>query len=119
MPWTSPIDVAEVAVEELTELRPINTIRYIVSEELTGPEVAKIIGEAIQMPELKWEEISNEELIKKFRAAGMKADIAQSIGEMNAALGSGLMMEDYVKNKHRQMGRVKLKEFAKEFAKMI
>ncbi|MGO1721475.1 MAG: NmrA family NAD(P)-binding protein [Sphingobacterium sp.] len=119
MPWTSPIDVAEAGVEEITGLQSGKTIRYVASEELTGDEVAKIIGKAIQMPELKWEMISNQQQIDKFSAAGMDAEVAESVGEMYAALGSGLMIEDYIKNKPQKIGRVKLKEFAKEFAKMI
>jgi len=116
MPWTSPIDVAEAAAEELIGLRSGKTIRYVFSEELTGAEIAKIIGKAIQMPELKWEVISNEQLINSFRAAGMKTTIAESVGEMYAALDSGLMMEDYINNKP-QIGRVRLKDFAEDFAK--
>lgn len=117
MPWTSPIDVADAAAEELTELYNHKKIRYVASEELTGDEVAKIIGKAINIPDLKWEIINSEQLVNKFKSAGMKAEIAEGVGEMYAALGSGLMIEDYIKNRPRQLGQVKLKEFAEEFAK--
>ena len=46
-PWVSPLDIATTIAEEI-EL-PFNgrTVRYIASEELTGKEVAKILGDAI------------------------------------------------------------------------
>lgn len=119
MPWTSPIDVAEAAVEELIGFSSGKTIRYVFSEELTGAEVAEIIGKAIELPKLTWEVISNQELINQFKAAGMKTTVAESLGEMYAALDSGLMIEDYIKNKPQKEGRVKLKDFAEDFAKKV
>ncbi|GAA4795170.1 NmrA family NAD(P)-binding protein [Olivibacter ginsenosidimutans] len=116
MPWTSPIDLAAAVAEELSERHTTKAFRYMASDELTGDEVAEIIGRAINMPHLKWQMISNEEAIHKFKSAGMRAAMAAEVAEMYAALESGLMHEDFEKNKPQQMGNVKFKDFAQEFA---
>jgi len=46
---------------------------------------------------------------------GVPAGIAAGLVEMNASMHKGELFADYFKNKPR-LGKVKLKEFAKEFA---
>ncbi|QNL47889.1 NmrA family NAD(P)-binding protein [Olivibacter sp. SDN3] len=115
IPWTSPKDIAEVALEEFTQIHQTRNIRYIASEELTGSEVAQIIGNVIGVPALKWKIISEQEMMDKLKAAGMNNPVAKELTEMYAALNSGLMTEDYMKNKI-ELGKTKLADFAKEFA---
>ena len=47
---------------------------------------------------------------------GMKPEIANGMTEMYSAINSGLLYQDYVNNKPTAMGRVKVADFAKEFA---
>ncbi len=48
-------------------------------------------------------------------AAGMNPQVAKGFVEMQASQGSGVLYEDY--NRHRPvLGKVKLNDFAKEFA---
>lgn len=117
MPWASPIAVAEAVAEELTQIFTGRNNRYVVSEELTGDEVAAVLGKAIEKPDLIWQQISDEELENKLKSAGVNSIVAAELTEMYAALGSGLMAEDYRKNKPQNMGKVKLTHFAKDFAK--
>ena len=91
-------------------------MRYVASEELTGHETASIIGAAIEKPDLKWVLTTNEQSLAGLIAVGMNPQIAAGLVEMYASLYSGLLSEDYVLNRPAVMGKVKLKDFAKEFA---
>ena len=116
IPWVSPIDIADAIANEITSPFSGRKIRYVVSEELTGDETARILGEAIGIPDLKWKLISDEETLAGLTAIGMNPKIAAGLVEMYAALYSGLLGEDFQNNKPLVMGKVKLKDYAKEFA---
>lgn len=116
IPWVSPLDIADAAAEELATQTTGRKIRYVVSEELTGNEVAGILGAAIGKPDLKWILISNEETLGRLVSIGMNKQIAAGLVEMYASLHSGLLAEDFNRHKPEQFGKVKLKDFAAEFA---
>lgn len=116
IPWVSPLDIADAAAEELATQITGRKIRYVVSEELTGNEVAGILGAAIGKPDLKWILISNEETLGRLVSIGMNKQIAAGLVEMYASLHSGLLAEDFNRHKPEQFGKVKLKDFAVEFA---
>jgi uncharacterized protein YbjT (DUF2867 family) len=114
-PWVSPLDIATVIAEEIE--KPFNgrEIRYIASDEVSPNEVAKILGEAIGKPGLKWIAISDEQQLNRMIVAGMNPQTAKGLVEMNAGRRGGLLYEDYNRNKPT-LGKVKMKDFAKEFA---
>ncbi len=118
IPWVSPTDIAAAVAEELTMAPAGRKIRYVASEELTGNETATILGAAIGKPELKWQLISNEQTQSVLEAIGMNPQIAAGLVEMYAGLHTGLLAEDYYRNKPAVMGKVKLTDFAKEFAEV-
>ena len=114
--WVSPTDIAATAVEEL-EMPPTGKkIRYVASDELTGDATAEILGAAIGKPDLKWIIISNEQMQSGLEAAGMNPKIAAGIVEMYDSMQNGSLMDDYYRHKPAVLGKVKLKDFAKEFA---
>lgn len=80
-------------------------------------EAAKIPGNAIGKPELKWIVIPNDQLRDGMIATGMNPQVVKGLIEMNACRGNGLLNEDYYRNKPA-MGKVKLMDFAKDFAAM-
>ena len=82
---------------------------------MTGNETAGILGAVINKPDLKWILISDEQRLSDLKAAGMNPKIAAGLVEMFSAQHSGLLMEDYHHNKPI-LGKVKLADFAKEFA---
>lgn len=116
VPWVSPNDIAEAIAEELTTPLDGKKVRYVASEELNGHETAQILGTAIGNPDLKWQFISDEEVLNGLISVGMQPKIAAGLVEMYAALYSGLLGEDYYKNKPAVLGKTKLAEYAKEFA---
>lgn len=116
IPFVSPVDIAMAVAEELTTQFKGRKIRSVASEDLSGNETAKILGEAIGKPELTWVVVSNEETLNGLISIGMNPKIAAGLVEMYSALHSGLLAEDYYKNKPADMGKVKMKDFAKDFA---
>jgi uncharacterized protein YbjT (DUF2867 family) len=116
VPWVSPIDIAAAIAEELVTPLVGSKVRYVASEELTCNEVAGILGAAIGKPDLKWVLISNEQLQTGMESFGMNPQIASGLVEMQAGMHSGLFFEDYYRNRPAVLGKVKLADFAKEFA---
>mgnify|MGYP003575311416 FL=1 len=116
IPWVSPNDIASAIAEEITTPLDGRKIRYVSSEELTGNETAKILGDAIGKPDLKWQLISDEEVLNGLVSVGMQPKIAQGLVEMYAGLYNGSLGEDYYKNRPSELGKTKLAEYAKEFA---
>ena len=116
VPWVSPIDIALVSADELTSNRTGRKIRYVANEELTCQEVATIIGKAIGKPYLKWALISNKQMTNAIKQMGASESIANDLTEMNLTMHDGSLFDDYYKNKPTTFGKVKMKDFAKEFA---
>jgi uncharacterized protein YbjT (DUF2867 family) len=115
VPWVSPQDIASAVAEELLAMPSGKKVRYVSSEELSCNQTAQILGDAIGKPELKWLTITNEQMESGLVAAGMNPRIASGLVEMYAGFHSGLLMEDYYQN-HPTLGKVKMTDFAKEFA---
>ncbi|MEJ7646185.1 MAG: NAD(P)H-binding protein [Chryseolinea sp.] len=116
IPWVSPIDIAAAIAEEIVKPVSDKRVRYVASEELTGNETARILGDAIGKPDLKWKLISDEETLASLQAIGMNKTIATGLVELYACLHNGQLAEDYYRNRPAVMGKVKLKDFSKEFA---
>ena len=116
VPWVAPKDIAVTVTEELVTPFTGRKVRYVASEELTCNETARILGEAIGKPDLKWLLIADEQMLSGLIAAGMNPQIAAGLVEMYGGLHSGLLIKDYYRHRPANMGQVKLKNFAKEFA---
>jgi uncharacterized protein YbjT (DUF2867 family) len=116
IPWVSPIDIAAAVAEEFLTPFTGRKARSIASEDLSGNETAKILGNAIGMPDLRWEVISDEATLNGLMSLGMNPTIAAGLVEMYSGLHSGLLLEDYYRNKPAVMGKVKMRDFAQDFA---
>lgn len=114
-PWVSPLDISNVIVEELEKPFEGRSFRYIASDEVSPNEVATILGEAIGNRKLKWQTVSAEQLLNGMQMSGMNEWVAKGFIEMQAAQGTGILYEDFYKNKP-ELGKVKMTEFTKEFA---
>lgn len=113
--WVSPIDIAAAVAEELEKPAVARKVLYVASDELTGNETARILGEATGMPGLKWNLISGEQMQQGLETAGMNPDIAAGLVEMFVSQHNGILTEDYYQHRPA-LGKVKLLDFAKEFA---
>jgi uncharacterized protein YbjT (DUF2867 family) len=111
----APADIADAAAEELTTTGS-GKVRYIASEDITATAAAAILGEAIGKPGLRWVTFTDQQALDSRLQAGIPAAIAEKLVQLNAAIHSGAMREDYDRQPPVKFGKVKLADFAKEFA---
>lgn len=116
-PWVSPLDIAAVIAEEIEKPFDGSTIRYIASDEASPNEVARLLGRAIGKPDLKWMVIPDEAFSNNLLHLGFSPKSAKGLTDMNAGRLNGLY-DDYKQNKPA-MGKIKLKDFAVEFAQIF
>jgi uncharacterized protein YbjT (DUF2867 family) len=114
-PWVSPTDIADVIAEEIDKPFEGRTVRYVASDEVSPNEVAKALGAAIGKPDLQWQVISDEQLLHSWLSIGFNEQVAKGFVEVQCNQGNGLLYEDYYKHQP-QLGKVKIADFAKEFA---
>ena len=116
MPWVSPIDIAAATAEELTTPLTGRKVSYVASEDLTCNQIAATLGEAIGKPWLTWGIITDKQMLDALINYKLPQGLASDIVEMNASMrNGGMLFEDY--NQHKPaLGKVKMKDFAKEFA---
>jgi len=112
-----PRDIAAAAAEELTNpAAPAGrTVRYVASCEHTQDEVAQALGAAIGQPDLRWVAFTDEQMRDNLLKNGLPASTAADIVDIYASMNSGALAEDYAQHKPA-LGKVKLADFAKEFA---
>ena len=115
IPWVSPIDIAAAIAEEIVTPLTGKKVIYVASEELTCNETARILGEAIGKPDLQWPLISDKELQKRYESIGMGKQVVSALVEMQSNMHDGPFYDDYYKNR-TTLGKVKMKDFAKDFA---
>jgi len=116
IPIVHPLDIADAAAEELLNLSFTgHTIRYIAGDEVTGVNIASVLGNAINKPGLKWIVFSDEDNLKGLMQAGLSEEVARNYTEMGAAMRTGEMSEDYQKNKPI-LNKIRLADFAIEFS---
>ncbi len=118
LPLTHPKDIAEVAFKALDSLEISGKqIKYIVSDEKNGFEVAKVLGNAIGKTDVNWVEFSDEQLLNALMQNGFSEQMAKVyMVEIGIALKDGSFMGDYNKNKSQSVGGTTLQDFSKEFA---
>lgn len=113
-----PGDIAETAAKQLDGLKfEGKSHLYIVSSEHTGAEVAGIIGNVIDKPELPWVEFRDEDVVNAMTSTGASLDVAKNYAEMGAAIRTGIMFDDYYSSHSVVKGKVNFEDFAKELAK--
>ena len=111
-----PNDIAIAAAQELQGSFEGKSYRYVVSEERAIADIVKVLGTAINKPDLPWMQFSDEETYAGMTSAGMSAAIASTYVEMGTAIKSGILFEDFEAHKPQVWGKIKLNDFAHEFA---
>jgi uncharacterized protein YbjT (DUF2867 family) len=114
--WVSPIDIATAVADELEISLTGHKVRYVASDELTGNETASILGAAIDKPDLKWVLISDEERQYQLETVGLSPAMAHGLVEMFSSQHNGTLAEDFYRHWPKVMGKVKMGDYAKEFA---
>ncbi|MEO8174708.1 MAG: NAD(P)H-binding protein [Sediminibacterium sp.] len=116
-PIVAPPDIATVAAEELLSLNFTgHSFHYVTSDEVSTKKIASVLGASIGKPELTWVQFTDEQALNGMIEAGLPQEIAKNYAEMNHALHTGTMAEDYFKHRPGSLGKIKLEDFAKTFA---
>ncbi|AMR26149.1 NAD-dependent dehydratase [Hymenobacter psoromatis] len=111
----SPHDIAAAAAEELQTPLTGPKVRYVASDEMTCSAAARILGAAIGQPDLPWVTLTDQQMQQSLETAGFPPQLAHGMVEMQAAIHSGAVVENY--HRHQPvLGQVKLTDFAPEFA---
>ena len=111
-----PEDIAAAAAEEIEVPFTAPVIRYIAGDEVKSGDVAAALGAAIGKPDLKWIEFTDQQALEGMTQGGLPVEIATNYVEMNNAISTGVLWEDFDLHKPAVSGKIKLTEFAKEFA---
>lgn len=116
-PLVHTSDIAAAAAKALLRLDfKGKSVKYVASDEVGTDQIAAAIGKALNKPELPWVKFPDEQALQGMQQAGLTEDLSKNYVEMGNAINDGIMNEDYFKQPNRQLGKVKLEDFAKEFA---
>ena len=111
-----PKDIAEAAALAFQNGFTGKSVTYVASDKRTFSEVASVLGNAIGKSDLKWVEFTDQQSLEGMEKAGMSASIAATYTEMGQAVKSGILFGDFNKTNPPLTGKIKLEEFAVEFA---
>lgn len=114
---THPHDIADAAAEALDTLSfSGKQVQYVISDELTGGELAQTLGDALGKPNLPWVVFTDDQLKQGVIQGGFSEHMADNFAEMGRAIGEGKIWEPYLADKANNFGSRKFSEFAKELA---
>lgn len=114
-----PQDIARIAFDALhTQNFKGKIYKYVVSAEISGKQIAEKLGNAIQMPGLKWVQFPDAAMFQSLMQQGLSPQMATTyIIDMGIALREGKLMATYFKEKDEHLaGKISFDDFAKEFA---
>ncbi len=113
--FVHPKDIGAIALDELLRLDfKGNSIRYIIGDERSGEEIAKVLGKAINK-DLNWVTFTDEQQKAGLLGAGLSETHADGYTEMGNALRVGTMQAD-ARTQKSAFSSTKLEDFAAEFA---
>jgi uncharacterized protein YbjT (DUF2867 family) len=117
-PWSSPLDIAAAAAEELGQPASGRTVRYLISDEVSSEQLTRVLGEAIDQ-EISWVTVPHDVLEASYKGFGMSPQAAQGFAQLNEAKNSRTLYADL--DQHRAevtYGKVKIEDFARDFARI-
>jgi uncharacterized protein YbjT (DUF2867 family) len=117
LPVVHTKDIADVATRYLLSLdfQGLQPVFVPGQRDLTMPEVAKVLGEAIGKPDLHYVAFSQADAKAGMLQAGIPETIAAGYNELFDALNKGVYLNDY-KRTPENTTPTSIEDFAKEFA---
>nr|WP_315026197.1 NAD(P)H-binding protein [uncultured Chryseobacterium sp.] len=116
IPLVHPTDIAKAAAKELVKDESGKKVKYIVSDVRRASDFAKVLGTAVNKPELPWVEFSDEDALHGMLQGGLPQDMAELYVEMGKGMRTGIIQKDFVDYGAPVTGNVTLEDFAKEFS---
>lgn len=113
-----PSDIAAAAAKHLVAPSFTGTVvEYVASDDShTWAEITRTLGVAIGKPGIPFVELTDEQSHGGMIGAGMNPAMAAGFTQMNKAQREGKVQEEYWKNRPATLGKIKLEDFAKDFA---
>lgn len=116
LPLAHQTDIANTVASLLPTSFTGKQVRFLVSDIRTPLEIAKVLGTAIGNPALPWVGFTDEQSVQGMVQGGLPGEMAKLLTEMGAGLRSGKLFTEYEKNGSPVEGKIRLEDFAKEFA---
>lgn len=118
LPLSHPRDIAEAAFHAIDKLAVSGKqVHYVISDEKTGFEVARALGNAVGKSDVNWIEFSDEQLLNGLIQNGFSEQMARVyIIEIGAALRDGSFTKDYNQQENPSRSGTTIGDFAREFA---
>ncbi|MET0463565.1 MAG: NAD(P)H-binding protein [Chitinophagaceae bacterium] len=116
LPLVHPSDIAAAAAEELQQASTGKKIRYVISDITTAEQLAATLGKAVGKENLPWAEMTDEQFLGALTQAGLPAELAGLYTEMGKGFREGRIPAHFIKEGSPVEGKIKLADFAKEFA---
>lgn len=109
-------DIAEIAANHLLNLDfKGQSVAYISSDERHPNEIAAVLSQSVGK-NAPWVTFSDEQALNGMLQMGVPKTMAESYAQMGKSIREGLIQADYWKSKAPVRGKIKLEDFAKEFA---
>lgn len=114
-----PEDIATEAVKQLLSLDfKGHSFKYISSDERSAHEIATVLSKAINKPNTPWFTFKDEESLQGMLQAGLTKTMAEGYTQMGKSIREGLIQADYFKQNVTPVGKIKLEDFAGQFAEV-
>jgi len=112
-----PNDIAAAVADALLNLSfKGHQVEYIVSDTVSTSSIARELGTAIGKTDLQWVQFTDEQAQDGMEQAGLPKNVAADYVQMGKALNAGTLTNDFYKQGGKVKGKIKLSEFAREFA---
>ncbi|KRN28835.1 hypothetical protein IV38_GL001042 [Lactobacillus selangorensis] len=114
--WVAPSDIAEVVYQALSSAtaQTENQVHYAASDAFTGNELVAALRTALDMPDLKWHELTDAEQLAHDKAIGFSKEWAEAATKMNSVRRTEDFYADF-RNHIQDWGQVKLTDFLPDF----
>ena len=112
-----PNDIAIEAAKQLLNLDFTgHSVQYISSDERTSKEIASVLSQSVGKPNTPWVTFKDEDALQGMLQSGLSKTMAEAYVQMGKSIREGFLQADYFNHKNVPIGKIKLEDFAKEFA---
>lgn len=117
--WVHPSDIADAVYNRINDLltdKAVSKIKYVVSDWAIGTDWVNALE--TNNISAQYVTISVEDLVENFVKAGLPKVVADGFGQMNQFQQSPDKLYQEIKSSTYHHGKVKINDFAKEFAQV-
>ncbi|MTV82267.1 SDR family oxidoreductase [Secundilactobacillus folii] len=112
----APVDIAETVYSLLSHVPTGKTVHYVYSDAFTGKMLVEALAKALEMPDLKYVEITDEQYAQSMLTAGIPRGIVEPFVQSTIFERQPEKLYADLAVEQTPAGNVKLADFAKQFA---